>query len=65
MSSMLLSSRSVGRERDDVGGAWPDLLVAPRAAIGLRRGCAGDTTDDPVAVIVLLDVLVRTVTERT
>jgi hypothetical protein len=65
MSSMLLASRPVGRERDDVGGAWPDLLVAPRAAIGLRRSRTGDPTYDPVAVIVLLDVLVRTVTERT
>ena len=55
----LLAGGAVGRPGDDVRRAGPDLLVAARAAVGLRRARAGDPAHDPVAVGVLLDVLVR------
>src|SRR5215472_17636668 len=46
----VLQAAGVGRPGDQVGGARRDLLVAARAAVGLRAGGPGHRPDHPVPV---------------
>jgi len=46
----LLQTRRVARPHHNVRGARCEFLVAAGAAICLRRGGAGDLTNDPVAI---------------
>ena len=57
VASILDVSVVIGRKCDDVRSCRTYLLIAPRAAIGLRRARTGYPANDPLTVGMLLSAL--------